>query len=259
MNKRFFTLFFFALIYACKKDGEPIVATAVVNFTITSFSANAEAAFTVVVNDDVVEDSLYNGNPATKLIVKAKDMQHVLIKDHATGTVLIDTSLNIPGKKARLTLLQLDTDSNPVLVGQTDENIPDSQRLQAFFYTTDILPDAIGCQIYACYYDPVSFTFLKTDTLATFKNIKKGELSEFLLIKDNADPATIIYFFQALDVNTLQPLANIAMPFDPANYSGYQLPFDPGPNGTEKHYINNIGTSGSPDYFDVNSGRLISY
>ncbi|WP_343307319.1 hypothetical protein AAHN97_09340 [Chitinophaga niabensis] len=263
MNKIFFTLFFFAFVvtsfYACKKDGELTIATAVINFTITSFSTNAGSAFEVVVNNDLVEDSLFNGNTATKLIPKAKDMQHVLIKDRATGTVLIDTLLNMPGKKAALTLLQLDADRDPVLVGQTDENIPDNHRLQAFFHTNDVLPDAIGVQIYACHYDPVSFTLVKTDTLATFKNIKKGVLSEFLLIKDNADPATIVYFYQPLDVNTLQPLANMGKSFDPANYSGYQFSFDPGSKGTEKHYINNFTTWGNQDLFDVFSDRLISY
>lgn len=247
------------LFYACKKDGELIKATEVVNLSITSFSTNTAAAFVVVVNNDLVEDSLYNGQTSTNLIGKTNDMQHIVIKDYFTDATLIDTSIAIPGKTASLTLLQLNADSDPILVGQSDENIPDNHKLQAFFYTNDILPDSIGFQIYACHYDPNTFALVKTDTLATFEKIKKGVLSEFLAIPDIVDPAITYYFFQPLDVTTQQPLANMATPFDPANYLGYMFSFQSGIVGTEKHYINNIVGIGTADFFDVASDRLISY
>lgn len=261
--KTFFTAIFLicaiTLFYSCKKDGELVKATEVLNLSITSFSTNTSAAFEVVVNDALVEDSLYNGQTFTKMIVKMEGMQHIIIKDHFTDATLIDTTIAIDGKIASLTLLQLNADSDPILVGQTDENIPENHKLQSFFYTSDILPDSIGLQIYGCYYDPNTFELVKTDTLARFEKIRKGELSAFLPVKDSIDPATTVYFFQPVDVATQQPLANLAAPFDPAAFSGYQFSFGPGIGGTEKHYINNIVGVGTPEFFDVASDRLISY
>ncbi|WP_146217583.1 hypothetical protein [Chitinophaga sp. S165] len=269
MNKEFFLLRTFfttallicviTLFYSCKKDGELMKATEVVNISITSFSTDAAAAFAVVVNDDVVEDSLYNGGSASKLVAKAESMQHIIIKDHFTDAVLIDTSIAIPGKTASLTLLQLNADSDPILVGQSEEDIPENHRLQAIFYTNDILPDSIGFQVYGVHYDPNTFELLGVDTLATYPKIKKGELSEFMLIEDNPDPSIVYYFFQPLDVNTQQALPNQAVPFDPVNYSGVLFPIETGATGTEKHYINDISATGSPEFFDITSIRLISY
>lgn len=244
---------------ACKKEGELVKSTDIVNISITSFSTNPGAAFTIVVNDELVADSLSNGQPVSRLIAKVDDRQHIVIKDHFTGATQIDTTIAFPGKTAALTLLQLNAGSNPILVGQTDEDIPENHRQQAFFYTSDILPDSIGLQIYGVHYDPATFELLKIDTLSTFPKVRKGVLSEFATIADNPDPSVVYYFFQPLDALTQQPLPNQAVPFDPANYSGVLFPFDPGPAGTEKHFINNIGASGSPDFFDVFSGRLISY
>ena len=80
-----------------------------------------------------------------------------------------------------------------------------------------------------------------------------------MLIPDNPDPSVVYYFYQLLDIHTLQPLPNQAVQFDPANYSGILFPFDPGLTGTEKHYINNISAAGRPDFFDLYCDRLISY
>jgi hypothetical protein len=268
MHKRFLSLKLityclllsgFLSVVSCQKNSDLVKATAIVSLTVTSFSTNSDAAFAVLVNNEIVEDSLVNGNTQTKLVAVVDGLEHVLIKDAYTNAVLIDTMLEFHGKKAVLTLLQLQQGQSPILVGGTEENIPEHHRLQSFFYTTDVLPDAVACQLYACHYDPATFAFIKTDTMATWPEVRKGVLSESMLVPDNPDPSAIIYFWQLLDVQTQQPLANMAMPFDPANYLGYQFSFGAGTTGTEQHYINNFFTLGSAEFFDLFSDRLLSY
>ncbi|WP_232538948.1 hypothetical protein [Chitinophaga tropicalis] len=260
--KTFFIIAFLtctsSLFYSCKKDGELVKATEVFNITVTSFSSNTLAAFSVTVNDDLITDSLYNGQSATKIIARVEDKQHILVKDRFSKATLIDTVLSLPGQTASITLLQLDPEGAPILVGGQGEEIPEGSKALSFFYTNDILPDSLGMQIYACYYDPNTFEFTKMDTLATFKSIKRGELSSFQLVKDTADPA-IVYFIQPLDPITGNVLENLATPFDPTIASGYFLSFEGGPLGTEKHYINSIEAMAGDGVFDIASNRLISY
>lgn len=269
MNSKFFSLKAFlitglltsitTLFHSCKKDGELVKAAEVFNITVTSFSSNTSAAFTVVVNDDLITDSLYNGQSATKMIARVEDMQHVLVKDHFSDATLIDTLLSLQGKTVSLTLLQLDGESAPILVGQQDEEIPENSRVLSFFYTSDLLPDSIGMQIYACYYDANTFELSEIDTLATFNKIKRGQLSSFQPVKDSID-FTTAYFIQPLDAVTGKVLANLGTPFDPTLASGYFLSFETGPLGTEKHYINGIDAMEVGDgTFNIASNRLISY
>lgn len=244
---------------SCQKNSNLIKAAAVMKLSVTSFSTDAEVAFTVIVNDKLVEDSLYNGLTSINLVAKTEGMQHILIRNNKTQAQLLDTLLDMPGNITSLTLLQLVKDGSLMLTGKPEGEIPEKQRLQAFYYINDILPDSLAFQVYACHFDPNTFALLKTDTIATYPKIKKGELSEYRMIADSPDPSSIYYFFQPLDTQTLQPLPNMAMPFDPANFMGYLFNFDPTQTGMEQHYINNIFATGTSELFDLFSSRLIAY
>jgi len=243
---------------ACHKDGELIEGVEVFNFRIDCFTANPDAAFEVSVNNELVTDSLMNGVPKSKVVTLVEGKQHVVIKKSSSKTVLIDTLITVTDKQSRLTVLQLDEEAKPILVGKSDQEIPANSRSIAFYYTDDVLPDSMGYQLYACYYDENTFELKRVDTLATYDVIRKGQLSEFEIVKDSID-FTTLYFMQPLDVKTGEALENLALPFDPMNYSGFDLGMSPGPTGKEQNYINLINGYKQDGTLSVTLKRLLSY
>jgi len=250
--------FAFFAFQSCQKDGELVKGIDVFDFRIDCFTSNPNVAFEVLVNNELVADSLKNGVPKSKIVTLVDGKQRVVIRRASSKTILIDTLISISDKKANLTLLQLDEEGKPVIVGASDWQIPANNRSIAFYYTEKVLPDSIGLQLYACYYDENTFELKRTDTLATYDVIRRGQLSTFNIVKDSSD-FTTLYFMQPLDAKTGKPLENVVTPFDPVNYTGFDLGMSPGPKGTEQNYINLINGYDTDGLLSITLSRLLSY
>lgn len=249
-----------SFISSCSKEEGLVLQQEVVKLTITSFSTDPAAAFTVLLNNGQFADSLYNGQGHTRIIARQAGKQQIIVKDRSSGSVLIDSLIAIEGKEAVLTLMQLDPNHPPQLISQQEgEQIPEGYRKLAFYYTWDQLPDSIALEVYDCRYDLNTYELLEIDTVR-FEKVKKGVLSGFQLIKgDGLDPS-VVYLMNFFDAVTGTVLPNLVKPFDPTFALGTTLDYWPGPLGTEKHFINNLAGTYNPAYgIDIYSNRLISY
>ncbi|MEI3797424.1 MULTISPECIES: hypothetical protein [unclassified Chitinophaga] len=244
---------------SCKKNGELIKATEVVKVTVSAFSTNTAAAFSITINGEAIADSLFNGQVKSKVVALAEGGQHMIVRNHGSSEILIDTLVTLPVGFATITLMQLDPAAPPLLIGKDETVIPDDRKMMAFYTKDTLLPETFGIELYACYYDEITFALLKIDTLARINKIKRGELTGFVMVKDSVAYGSG-YLFQPLDAVSGQPLDNLARPFNPAEATGPLLNFDRGPLGTEKYYINDINAIKEPDgRLYAESYRLLSY
>jgi hypothetical protein len=247
---------------ACNKDGELQKNAQIIQLTVSIFSTDPEAAFSVGVNEDLVSDSLYNNHQVSKMVIRKEGMQHLVVKKEANDSTLLDTLINIPGNTAAVTLLQLGPGTTPALVNSNSAEVPENRKMLAFFYSDHVLPEVLGVELYTCYYDLNTGETLAIDTLAKFDKIKRNELTAFRMVKDSITPANIgsAYFFQLLDADTGVPFSNMLQPFNPARLTGARFDFNKGVLGTENYYINNLtGTNLANGKLLTRSSRLLSY
>ncbi|MGN7721901.1 hypothetical protein [Chitinophaga sp. 22620] len=248
------------LMASCNKDGELEKNTQIIQLTVSSFSTDPEAAFSVNINGELVSDSLYNNHRASKTIVRQDGMQHLVVKKETNDSTLLDTLINMPENIATVTLLQLDPGSVPTLVNGGASDVPEDRKMLAFFYSDSVLPEALGVELYACYYDLDTRELLGIDTLAKFDKVIRGELTGFKMVKDSVPGnTTIAYFFQLLDAAGV-PFADVLQPFVPERATGSRFDFNKGALGTEKNYINNFtGLRLANGKLLPRSFRLLSY
>lgn len=247
------------IISSCSKDQGPIPFADPVMITVTGFSTDPEAAFTVKVNGEVVSDSVYSGLTMSKIVTRKDGLQQITVSSKSTGALLIDTLIEIKNKEATIKLLQLDPSRPPQIIGQEEDDLPADKHRLAFYYTDHLLPDSLIAEVYYCWYNPDTYEFEKIRDTARYDKIKKGVLSEFQLMSGDGITSNAVHMLELFNAVTGERLSGLAAPFDPVIFSGYYTDFTPGATGTEKNYINRIVTSGSQDFFDIYSDRMISY
>lgn len=253
-------IFLLAVIFSsCSKDQGRIASVDPVMITVSSFFNDPQAAFTVKMNGEVVSDSVFSGYRISKIVTRRDGLQQFVVSSKSTGALLIDTLIEVKGNKTAIILLQLDPASPPQIIGQQEDDLPADQHRLAFYYTNPILPDSLTAEVHYCWYDPNTYEFVKIKETARYSKIKRGVLSEFQLISGDGVAPNVIYMLELFNAVTGERLSGLVNPFDPVNYSGYSTDLAPGPSGTEKNYINSIVTSGTQDFFDIYTNRMISY
>lgn len=244
---------------SCSKDEGLVPVTEAMRITVSTFSTDPQAVFSIKLNGDVVDDSIFNAERTTTVVTLVEGLQKLTVNNRTTGALLIDTLIDIKGNKAEITLMQLDPKGAVQIVRKSEDDLPADKRRLAFYYDSEVLPDSLAAVVYYCWYHPETYEFISIKDTARYDVIKRGELSEFHFISGDGLAPNAAYFIDLLDAQTGEHIEGLVNPFDPAAYMGYQVDFGPGPSGTEKNFINNIVAVGSPDFFDIFSNRLITY
>jgi hypothetical protein len=260
-NIKHLSVLLLLLAGACKKEGTLEKATGVVQLSMSLVSVNSEAAFQVMVNEELVSDTLSVNKRGSAMIRARETGNHVQVRDHASDQVVLDTVLAANDRQLAINLLQLVEGEPPMLLPQTNTDLPEGARRLSFFATDTLLPPAFGIQIYAVYSNLMTGEYLKADTIATFPKIERGVLSEIKIIQVPVDAGDIGvgFYFQPLDAQTGLPLSNQLRPFDPAAFRGNVFGLSDGPTGTEKNYINGIRIIKAAGKLIFLSSRLMSY
>lgn len=183
---------FFALCTAilftssCQKNGEPDIVLTYSELQVSwNYNPYPAKVFSVEVDGKLVADTLvFQSNKlehtiATKTITGDNPFKKFVLKDVASGTVVLDTTVRISGL-TRIKLLALSATDKPTIAGGGDEELSDPANRDSakysYIYNDPKLPDSVLVKFYVGNFDlfpehdPVPFatTVLKRNEFGTY-------------------------------------------------------------------------------------------
>src|SRR5687768_6058996 len=164
---------------SCSKEGtiEVVPEFTKVSFMIGSLK-QAPVLYEIKVDDFTVEDSAIIGGPHTNVIERSAEAQRLKITEIYSKAVLLDTMIIIPKGESQYKIFQIDTteSAQPLFVDGGEENdVPVDTFMQAFYSNDPALPETFDVLVYKI----VDFTYAQVPPVHTYKNVRRGEFTEF--------------------------------------------------------------------------------
>ncbi|WP_346316116.1 hypothetical protein [Chitinophaga sp. YIM B06452] len=212
--------------FSCSKEGtlEVVPEFTKVVFEVRSLK-QAPVLYDIKVGDFTVEDSATTIGRFTNVIERSAVAQRLKITEINSKTILLDTMIVIPGSEALYTIYQIDTTeaAKPLfIVGNQENEVPVDTFMQAFYTNDPVMPETFDILVYKI----VDFTYAEVPPLYTYKDVKKGQFTEFAPLAING---FYMFEFRTPEGEMIKDM----MPIDPQN------PFSGGTGESRCDYINN--------------------
>ncbi len=250
------------LLAACKKDGTLFTEKEIIRVSVASYWADAEAVSSLTISNTLMADSFGSRQPVVsgKVIGRVSGKQQVQLKNLKTGSVWLDTALDIPGNDLSVRILQLEKEKAPQLLVSNNEAPDPSKRYFGFTYSDPNLPESLTLELYAMVVQTPNIIISGGDKpAAVFENIERGRFIGFTDIAYFAGFENRRFVFKLKNAKTGEYLPN-ADALDPFRYQkGGRMAVRTNMN-TDANYIfdikRNVASTGNITY---RSDILVAY
>jgi hypothetical protein len=251
-----------AMVSACQKDGTFMPDTEVFFFQASMVSVSPQTRYAISVNDQLLSDSLSNGNGlAKRTLPMRKDKQRVMLSSPDRKKVIVDTLISLPGNQVSIVVLKLNANANakPLIKvsGEKSEIDPKKEKLLSFYYENPKFPDSLTLEVFSVKIDEVTFE-ITVDTLTILKGLKRNTLSTEKIVNKFKDPSTL-FVFQLRDARTGKFLRGAN--FDFTSLTGPTIAHTPAwEESPYVHVIHDITVSGwGTEYPNFTSSMMAAY
>lgn len=200
--------------FSCSKEGtiETVPEYTRVTFEVKTLK-QAPVLYSIEVGDFLVKDSVAAAERVINAVEKSSEAQRLKIMETNSNSILLDTMIVIPATGALYTIYQIDTaeSAKPLfLVGGQESDVPVDTFMLSFYTNDPALPETFDIMVYKI----IDFTYAEVPPAYTFKNVKKGQFTEFA-------PLAILGFYMFEFRTPDGEMVKDMMPIDPLNpFSG---------------------------------------
>lgn len=246
MKKPIFTLLAFFMLLSCQKEGGQITHPEYFEVELKWFyTPNGATEYTAEIEGTVLTDSLSfaGSNYSRKMFTGSSNgMKRLVLKENATDSVVLDTTVLVNGKAAYQLLAIGPGDRPSIMTGAGDETEPDpSDRSRAkfrYYYSEARLPDSVIMKFYSI--DGTVRPLKKDEPSLGEIVIKRGRFSPYIELQTNIHGKNTTFLFELYNANTREVIQPILFrnPLLPRFADGYSTPLSTSRNNID----------GLPDY-----------
>lgn len=246
---------------ACKKTGTLQTETGILKADIMSYWTDPEALAALTINTTLVIDSMGAARSGAngRIVDKAEGKQRLRLKNLRTGNFWLDTLLDTPDQYMTITLLQLESGAQPVLVNKEIVS-PDTRNL-GFSFSDPNLPASMVLEFFAVKMNGRVPESGMDVPIAIYDNLKRGVFTGFLPISSSILTSSSYRFLYKLkDAATNEYLPN-AGTIDPVRFqTGGRIITSSSTFEKETNHIftvtRKVQTTGTINY---SSARIVAY